>query len=62
MDRLSRLSLNINNNLDSYKKIIPCGIKDKGVTNLEKISKHKFDNIDDILINKFILNLGSLNV
>ena len=55
-------SLNINNNLDSYKKIIPCGIKDKGVTNLEKISKHKFDNIDDILINKFILNLGSLNV
>ena len=55
-------SLNINNNLDSYKKIIPCGIKDKGVTNLEKISKHKFDNIDDILIKKFILNLETLNV
>ena len=25
-------SVNINNNLNQYKKIIPCGIKDKGVT------------------------------
>ena len=34
--------LNINNDLDPYNKIIPCGITDKGVTNLKKISKHKY--------------------
>ena len=55
-------SINISNNLDPYKKIVPCGIKDKGVTNLENISKHKFNNIDKILVEKFILNLKSLNV
>ena len=27
-------SININNNLKKYNAIIPCGIKDKGVTNL----------------------------
>ncbi|MDA9678415.1 lipoyl(octanoyl) transferase LipB [Candidatus Pelagibacter sp.] len=55
-------SLNINNNLDPYNKIIPCGIKDKGITNLKKISKIKFKKIDEILIEKFILNLKSLDV
>ena len=30
-------AVNINNNLDQYKKIIPCGVKDKGVTNLISI-------------------------
>ena len=55
-------SININNNLDPYNKIIPCGIKDKGVTNLEKISKLKFDKIEEILIKKFISNLENLSV
>tara|TARA_Y100000389_G_C17408198_1_gene489290 strand:- start:838 stop:1467 length:630 start_codon:yes stop_codon:yes gene_type:complete len=54
-------SLNINNNLDPYNKIIPCGITDKGVTNLEKISKIKFDKIDEILVKNFISNLKNLN-
>ena len=34
--------LNIKNDLEPYKKIIPCGISDKKVTNLTKISKLKF--------------------
>jgi len=55
-------SLNIDNSLDPYNKIIPCGIKDKGVTNLRKISKIKYENIDEILIKKFISNLKNLNV
>ena len=55
-------SLNINNNLDPYNKIIPCGIKDKGITNLKKISKINFNKIDEILVEKFISNLKSLNV
>ena len=53
--------LNIKNDLDPYKKIIPCGISDKKVTNLKKISKIRFNKIDEILVNKFILNLKNLN-
>ena len=55
-------SLNINNNLDPYNKIIPCGISDKGVTNLKKISKTNFEKIDEVLIRKFISNLKNLIV
>ena len=54
--------LNIKNDLEPYKKIIPCGILDKKVTNLTKISNLKFDKIDEILINNFISNLKNLNV
>ena len=43
-------SINISNNLDAYKKIIPCGIKDKEVTNLISIKKQKYNNLSDILI------------
>ena len=54
--------LNIKNDLNPYKKIIPCGISDKKVTSLSKISKVKFNKIEKILINKFISNLKNLNV
>ena len=32
-------SINYSNSLEEYKKIIPCGIKDKGVVNINKIKK-----------------------
>ena len=48
-------SLNINNDLDSYKKIIPCGINDREVTNLLKIKKQNYIKI----INKLEKNLIS---
>ena len=32
-------SININNDLKKYDAIIPCGIKDKGVTNLKEIKE-----------------------
>ena len=47
-------ALNISNNLDAYTKIIPCGIKDKEITNLIKIKKQKYNNISEILIEKFL--------
>jgi len=47
-------SLNISNDLEQYKKIIPCGIKDKGVINLKKLGVNNFDNIEKIIINKFL--------
>ena len=50
-------AININNNLDQYKKIIPCGIKDKGVTNLVNIANNDYSNLNKLLIEKFISNL-----
>ncbi len=50
-------AINIKNNLDQYKKIVPCGIKDKGITNLVKIKKKDYSKLGDLLIEKFILNL-----
>ena len=50
-------AVNINNNLNQYKKIIPCGIKDKGITNLMSIAKNDYSNLDNLLIEKFISNL-----
>ena len=29
-------SLNVSNDLSKYKKIVPCGIRDKEITNLRK--------------------------
>jgi len=50
-------SLNINNDLNEYKKIIPCGIKDKKVTSLNIIKKQNYSKIVDYMILKFIKNL-----
>ena len=50
-------SININNNLDKYNSIIPCGIRDKGVTTLKKIIDQDYSNLDNIIIEKFISNL-----
>ena len=50
-------AINIENNLNQYKKIIPCGIKDKGITNLRKIKNKDYSKLKDLLIEKFISNL-----
>ena len=50
-------AININNDLENYKKIIPCGISDKGVTNLKNILDQDYSNLSDNLINNFISNL-----
>ncbi len=50
-------AININNDLENYKKIIPCGISDKGVTNLKNILEQDYSNLSDVLIKNFISNL-----
>ncbi len=50
-------SININNNLENYKKIIPCGISDKGVTNLKSIKDQDYSTLSEKLIKIFISNL-----
>ena len=55
-------SINVTNNLEKYNSIIPCGIKDKGVTNLKKINDQNYEQFEDKIIENFISNLKSLNV
>jgi len=50
-------AINITNDLDVYKKIIPCGIKDRGVINLNKIKKQNYKSIKKNLIKNFLLNI-----
>jgi lipoyl(octanoyl) transferase len=50
-------AINIDNNLNQYKKIIPCGIRDRGVINLISIANNDYSNLNNILIKKFISNL-----
>ncbi len=50
-------AININNDLENYKKIIPCGISNKGVTNLKNILDQDYSNLSDVLIKNFISNL-----
>ena len=50
-------SLNIENDLKVYDSIIPCGIKDKGVTNLKKIINQDYKDLRSKLIQNFISNL-----
>ena len=50
-------SINIDNDLNKYKNIIPCGIKDKGMTTLKKIKTQDYRNLDNIIIKNFIKNL-----
>ena len=50
-------SINISTDLSKYDAIIPCGIKNKDVTNLNNIKDQKYEKLADKLIENFILNL-----
>ena len=50
-------SINISNNLKKYDAIIPCGIRDRGITNLKKIKDQNYAKLGDKLIENFIKNL-----
>ena len=53
-------SININNDLKRYDAIIPCGIKDKGITNLKQIKNQNYDDLENKLIEIFKTNLKNL--
>ena len=50
-------SININNDLSKYKNIVPCGIKDKGITNLKLIKNQNYSDLNDKIIKNFITYL-----
>ena len=47
-------SLNVANDLSKYKNIIPCGIRDKGITSLKELGVQNYGNIEKIIVKKFL--------
>ena len=50
-------SINIDNDLKKYDAIIPCGVKDKGITNLKTINNQSYADLKDRIIKNFTSNL-----
>ena len=50
-------AVNICNDLNKYEKIVPCGIKERKITNLMKIKKQNYKIIKNILIKNFLINI-----
>ena len=50
-------AINVSNDVDKYKNIIPCGIYDKGVTNLIDINNQNYKKLDQVIINNLVKNL-----
>ncbi len=50
-------SININNDISNYKKIIPCGIKNKGITTLKIINNQNYERLSDEIIKNLVTSL-----
>ena len=50
-------SININSSMSNYKKIIPCGIKDKEITTLKKIKNQNYNKLSEEIIKNLINKL-----
>ena len=50
-------AINISTDLTKYQNIIPCGISDKGVTNLKEINNQNYIKLSKVIINNLIKNL-----
>ena len=50
-------AINISNDLAKYQNIIPCGILDKGVTNLKSINDQNYNILSDVIVENFTKNL-----
>ena len=53
-------SINIDNSLKPYKKIIPCGLDNKKVTSVKSEVKSKIQNVEENLKKIFIKNLKNI--
>ena len=47
-------ALNVTNDLSLYKNIVPCGIKDREVTNLKSLGVKELNKINEIITQKFL--------
>lgn len=53
-------SININNSLEPYKKIIPCGLDNKKVTSIKNETKIKIKDVEKNLKTIFMKNLKNI--
>ena len=51
-------SLNLSTDMRKYEKIIPCGIRNKGIINLVDLKKNNFSKLKNKLVKNFIKNLN----
>ena len=49
--------ININNKLEPYKKISPCGLENEKISSLMEVKNQNYKDLSDKLINKFLNNL-----
>ena len=47
-------SINVSNDISKYRGIIPCGIKDKGITTFKELGATNYNNINKVIIKKFL--------
>ena len=47
-------SINVSNDLSKYKGIVPCGLEDKRITSLKQMGINNYNNIEEIIIKKFL--------
>ncbi len=52
-------AINISNDLRKYDKIIPCGVKNRGVTNLMNIKKQSYKNFEKAFTKNFLKSFKS---
>ena len=52
-------AINISNDLRKYDKIIPCGVKDRSVTNLMNIKKQSYKNFEKAFTRNFLKSFKS---
>ena len=50
-------AINISNDLTKYQNIVPCGILDKGITNLKSINNRNYNILSDVIVENFTKNL-----
>ena len=50
-------SINVNNDISNYHKIVPCGIKDKGIATLKEINNRNYNKLSDVIIKNLVTNL-----
>ena len=47
-------AINVSNDLSKYKNIVPCGVRDRGITSLKEIGVNNLDKIEEIIAKKFL--------
>ena len=53
-------SININNNLKDYYKIVPCGLKNKNMTSIKSEKGHIPKNFEKKLVKIFLRNINKI--